>query len=232
MQRSSHSLTPARSFLTHTVFVSVFLTSGYCIIFWQWEHRWEENVAFSQSDPGSKSQHKFCSCVLKRDLLECVPVEHEESDHTALIHSPTARQYQDVTHSESRESSASTETVLCRSVTSAALLQWGGSLCGLFLCLMYIHLQFHWCYGIMKHFNIQHSHVFIQPYKYYLFTSLKPQVYIFCFENKNKQCFKTKKNYNNTVIISIYIFHFHVLLLTVSWSKARIYTKVGVGKIV
>ncbi len=99
--------------------------------------------------------------------------------------------------------------------------------------LMYIHLQFPLdVYGIMKHFNIQHSHVFIRPYKYYLFTSLKPQVYIKKVKTKNKQCFKTKKIYNITVIILIYIFHFHVLPLTVSWSKARIYTKVGVGKIV
>lgn len=52
-------------------------------------------------------------------------------------------------------------------------------------------------------------------------TSLKPQVYI--FENKKQQCFKTKKNYNNALIMSVYLFHLHLLLLTVSWSKALIY---------
>lgn len=169
--------------------------------------------------PQSKSQHKFCSCVLKRDLLECVPAEHEERDHTALIsahHSPAARQYQDANSqwkqrelSIYRNISALFSDVCCSSEMRRLSLWFVLTIWCKFI--FNLNLMFHrFYYGIKKHFNIQHCHVFIRPYKYCLLSQnykFKTSSLQFFFKknNKKKQCFKTKKNYNNTVIISVYI---------------------------
>lgn len=208
MQCWSHSLTLWDE--RGTADVSVLLTSGllYHILTMGAQMGGKDGVLPEWS--WSRTKHKFCSCVLKRDLLESVPAEHEESDHTALITDSLPDNIKMLIHSESRESSASTETVQWR-----LLLFWNGE--ALFmLCsysLMRIHLRFpldiFTDYEIVKHFNVKHCRVFIRPYKYYSLSQnykLKTLFTIFLFlksEGKKKQCFKTKKIYNNTVIISV-----------------------------
>ncbi len=171
----------ARSFFTHAFFVSVLLTSGLLYHILTMGAQMGGKCGFLPEWRRSKSQHKFCSCVLKRNARMRSCGAWGERSHSAH-HSPAARQYQDF-NSQWKQRAQRLQKHFCP-VQWRLLLFWSEE--ALFVVcsyrLMYIHLQFPLdVYGIIKHFNIQHScfYTAIWILFIYLFISLKPQVYIF-----------------------------------------------------